>query len=132
MLHEYRIGFGVGYDRNGEPLADADVEQAVKIAGMHAAELFGGYSYWRCQGGWVNDKGEHVHERGVQWSILAQAGNDDPYNVDQARLRHWALCLAVRLNQQAFIFIGPDGSADIIDVASEHSEGVHPNDRPSE
>lgn len=108
MLYEYRIGFGISFDKHGERIDKRDVDQALKIAGHDAADLFGGYSYWRCQGGWINPRGEHVHERGVQWSILCEPEQ-------AADLRAWAHRLGHRLGQQAFVFIGPSG-ADIVDV----------------
>lgn len=58
------FGFGRGQRKNGQAITIAESRLAMSLLKHEAARLFGGYSFTRIEGGWVNPAGKLVEEPG--------------------------------------------------------------------
>lgn len=72
MKHKVEFGFGVGEDASGRLLLQSEVAIGMQKICQHAADLFGGYTITKTQGGWVNPAGRLVEERGITLSALIE------------------------------------------------------------
>lgn len=61
-MYTVRIGFGIGFDRNGRIIPD--IENKVSLVLRLASQAFGGASLIPVRGGWVNPAGQLVVEAG--------------------------------------------------------------------
>jgi hypothetical protein len=58
----YEIGFGVGFDRDGQALPAGRVQQAIRAILVRASSVFGGCNLLNGQGAWVDGSGTLVLE----------------------------------------------------------------------
>jgi len=58
----YEIGFGVGFDQDGNALSAYHVNECVKMILVEACRHFGGCNLITGQGAWLNGKGDLVVE----------------------------------------------------------------------
>ena len=78
-LVEYRIGFGIGFDRHNNKLDAGFIAVAMANIRHRAAVQFGGYTLHLGSGGWNNPDGELIQEAGYTLTILAggELASDD-------------------------------------------------------
>jgi hypothetical protein len=70
------ITFGIGEDRDGNPIAPDVAEANILRIAKLASDLFGGCSLTRHDGAWVNGEGRLVTEPSLTLSVAADGGAD--------------------------------------------------------
>lgn len=91
------FGFGVGVTKDGSPIPRYFAQCLVKEICELAANLFGGYTIYECEGGWTNPRGEVVVEPGR--SIVAYC--DHRSKVTEAKVEQMVATIKELLNQEA-------------------------------
>jgi hypothetical protein len=72
------IGFGVGEDKDRNPLQAVD--QKLERVAQYVAANFGGYTFISTTGGWINPQGILVSEAGMTLFIMADDTEDNRVN----------------------------------------------------
>src|SRR5688572_20166352 len=72
QTNKYKIefGFGVGLDRNQNPISLLKMAAAVQAICTEAAKLFKAYTLTEVNGGWTNPAGVLVTERGYTLTVI--------------------------------------------------------------
>ncbi len=110
---EYRIQFGVGEDRDGQPIGTDERRDMVAAICGRAASTFGGWTLYDHKGGWIDDKGRAVIEPGHTLSLVISNTRDNTAE-DRAKAFAGVVCRAAR--QQCVMLIWPSGTARIINA----------------
>lgn len=113
----FEIGFGVGFDKHGNPIDPCHVRECIKLILVEASRRFGGCNILAGQGAWVDDSGTLVVEDSRVLVVDTSANNRlEADNVASAR----QLAVFVRnvLEQQAVQF------TQIVSTATVLREGV--------
>lgn len=93
--------FGVGYDKDGNPISRETVDSAVQAIQHRAAELFGGVTLCKTRGSWHNHATDMtVHERGFVATVLM----DTTENVD-GKISALADLIKSELVQQSVVVV---------------------------
>lgn len=98
------FGFGVGFDRNNEPLTHEFVRLATKQILVEACTAFGGCNMVAGQGAWTDENGTLVLEesRILVVDIVAPGRIGGEYDAsDDAKIRKLAEYIRSSLNQAA-------------------------------
>lgn len=120
MLTEYRIGIGIGEDRNGHPISDRERENAIEHISFAAASRFGGYNLQHGQGGWINPDGRLVTEPTITLTIIAPADGESFHQA--LTFAHYA---AQHLRQHSFTLADTaSGEARIIETDPAIATGI--------
>lgn len=107
---EYRIGFGIEYDRHNRMIDSQRLENAMRSIKGDAALLFGGYTLTPVDGGWMNpETGQLVEERGYTLSLIT-------FDAHDARIRRFADIIGRLLHQHSVVLIGPGGVAEFVTI----------------
>lgn len=101
-MYAYRIYFGVGEDRDRQPIPDLD--RSIKRIKQAACSCFGGFTLVESAGGWLNPEGIVVEEKGYVLTILTSN------NVDHVTRFAHAFIL-MELNQAEIMLELPAGRA---------------------
>lgn len=93
----FEITFGVGFDRNGNPLDSVTVREGIKYVLSEAALAFGGCNLVNGQGAWISPSGTLVVE---ETHTLIMDGDD----VDEDKATRIARSIRRVFNQEAVHF----------------------------
>jgi hypothetical protein len=99
-MYRIEIGFGIGEDKNGNPVMYWQSSIASVLADI--AKMHGGYFLRGGNGGWVNPAGALVTEPGM---VLRIDGVDgfDAFKTAQDAAERWGNAIRDALNQAAVV-----------------------------
>ena len=110
----YRITFTAGLEKDakGFYLGEEDVRKAVGAIRRQLVARFGGYTEADTTGGWVDDDGYLVEERGKRWTCLASMTRKEAEKAGRelagliaAELRQ--ACVVMEVERVSAAFVGP-------------------------
>lgn len=110
----YRITFTAGLEKDAEGfyLSDEERYKAVEAIRRQLVARFGGYTELGSTGGWVDDEGYLVEERGARWVCLASMNRKEAERAGRelagmiaAELRQ--ACVVMEIERVSAAFIGP-------------------------
>ncbi len=116
---EIKIGFGIGFNRDGQPIRPKERTEALVNIRNKACELFGGCNMVHGQGSWESPEGRIVDEPSVTL-IIWVTGN--PVDIGRHCLNARKLASFIRqlLNQHTVLIHYTDGD---LGEAEEYDEG---------
>lgn len=110
----YRITFTAGLEKgaDGFYLDEGMVADAVSTVRRQLAARFGGYTETDSVGGWIDDDGYLVEERGKRWVCLASMDRKEAEKAGRelagmiaAELRQ--ACVVMEIERVSSAFVGP-------------------------
>lgn len=115
-VKSWTIGFGIGETRDGFAITDDQRRAILQAVKETAAGIFGGFTLFNVQGGWVNPEGRLVEEPGISLLICSP----QPEHV----LREFADYVRRVACQHSVVLTGPDGSVSFVEESAEHSNAA--------
>lgn len=105
-MKQVTIIAGIGLDKNNKPLSPDAFTQATAAIEHEASRVFGGLTYSRSIGSWVDGEGKIVNEPGSIFTIFTDKPNDVIENFAtfvRERYQQSTVVLAIGEVEQRFV-----------------------------
>lgn len=117
---QLQFGFGVGFDRDNQPINAGFAAKALKQILMEASRMYGGCNLVRGQGAWVDSQGTLILEDSCTLTVNviqpgrfgSESGVEDRAKADQlasfirAELNQTAVYITQLVSSTRFVWIG--------------------------